>query len=80
MVTGTMAAVLPSVVPTISRVKGIRAISSTINGSDLPMLITAPNSAFSFGIGASPLAREINNSTPVGNPISTVNRAARPTI
>ncbi|SPX43523.1 Uncharacterised protein [Klebsiella pneumoniae] len=35
MVTGTMAAVLPSVVPTISRVKGIRAISSTINGSDL---------------------------------------------
>ncbi|VGP59825.1 hypothetical protein SB00610_02872 [Klebsiella quasipneumoniae subsp. similipneumoniae] len=80
MVTGTMAAVLPSVVPTISRVKGIRAISSTINGSDLPMLITAPNSAFSFGIGASPFAREINNNTPVGSPISTVNRAARPTI
>ena len=80
MVTGTTAAVLPRVVPIISRVNGISAISSTINGSERPKLIIAPSTALSFGIGARPLRRETNSSTPVGSPSSTVNSAARPTI
>ena len=64
----------------ISRVNGIRAISSTINGSERPKLITAPSSALSFGIGSNPFLREINSTTPTGRPSRTVNNAASPTI
>ncbi len=80
MVMGTTAAVLPRVVPTTSRVRGISAISSTTKGSERPRLTSPPNSRLSLGMGYRPPLRLMNSSTPRGRPINRVNSEASSTM
>lgn len=66
-VIGTMAAVLPSVVPIIQRVMGIKAMSNTTKGIERPTLTSAPIKVFSRGAGSTPAGRETNSKTPMAN-------------
>ena len=79
-VIGTIAAVLPSVVPTSKRVNGINAINSTTNGSARPMLTSAFSSHDTPRLGRMPYGRVRNSTTPTGKPIATVKSAASSTM
>ncbi len=80
MVIGTTAAVLPRVVPTISRVSGIRAISITTNGNDRPRLTSALRPPCRRGSGYRPWRRLMNSRTPRGRPINKVKSPASSTM
>jgi hypothetical protein len=80
IVSGTMAAVDPIVVPTIPRVTGATSTSRMMKGSARPRLTTSPRTRFSGGRGASPPGAVTVSSTPSGTPSSTVTSAATPTM
>ena len=49
-VSGTMAAMVPMLVPTISRVSGMMATSSMMKGTERPTLTMMPRVLFNSGL------------------------------
>src|SRR5690606_17324808 len=79
-VSGTTTAAVPIVVPTTSRVNGMIAIISTMNGTDRPTFTITPSADFSAGSGRSPSRSNTTSATPSGSPSSTVSSADQPTM
>ena len=76
---GTIAAVVPSVVPTKSRVTGSKIINKIINGTDRPTLITTSKNADNLGFCKIRPGPVKNAKKPKGNPTkAATNVEARP--
>ncbi|CSA97340.1 Uncharacterised protein [Vibrio cholerae] len=68
IVSGTMAAVVPIKVPTISLVTGMMATINTKKGTERPMLTTAPSARFSGRFSSKPSFLVVWRITPSGIP------------
>lgn len=77
-VNGTIAALIPMLVPTISLVNGIIATSKMINGMERKILIRADKILFNLIFGF--IRDDEYSNIPKGKPRSTANRVLKNTI
>lgn len=77
---GTIIAVGPMKVPTTKVVKGIRAISRMMNGSERPMFTITPMTLFTGVLRSSPPLSVRTSRTPSGSPTRTVTAADQSTM
>ncbi len=77
---GTIIAVGPMKVPTTQVVKGIRAISRMMNGSERPMFTMTPMTLFTAVFRSSPPLSVRTSRTPSGSPPMTVTSADQSTM
>ena len=78
IVRGTIAAAVPTVVPTSRRVNGMIAISRIRNGKDRMVFTTLLTTAKVLGQGAMPPGAWMNSQIPMGVPKSTASGIATP--
>src|SRR5699024_12336966 len=78
MVNGTMAAAVPTVVPTSRRVSGMMAISRMRNGNERNMLTSPLTTAWSRGGGAMDPGAWTNSQTASGGANKTATGTAAP--
>ena len=65
---GTMVAVVPKALPTMSRVKGAMASIRMTKGMDRPMLTIQPSTVLSAFMGFKPFLSVMMRATPSGRP------------
>src|SRR5580658_1471240 len=80
MVSGTMAAAVPMVVPTISLVNGMSATSRMMKGIERKALISAARTRLTAGRGQIPPVSVITSKRPSGKPKSSDKRPDTPTM